>query len=71
MTRKNVLYFNQEYLCELASVVKKATIVISLVEESATVSNEDIKKEILNELSKELAKIPWLKEVEKITISED
>jgi hypothetical protein len=52
-------------------VVKKATIVISLVEESATVSNEDIKKEILNELSKELAKIPWLKEVEKITISED
>jgi hypothetical protein len=49
-------------------VVKKAMIIISLVEESAGKSNEEILKDITEELSKEPAPIPWLKKVEKVTI---
>jgi len=51
-------------------MVKKAVIVISLVEESAEKPNLEIEKEIMKELSKEPARIPWLKKVEKITVSE-
>jgi len=51
-------------------MVKKAVIIISLVEESAEVANEEIEKDILNELSREPTKIPWQKEVEKVTITE-
>lgn len=47
-------------------MTKKAVIVISLVEESI----EEIEKEILEELSKGLPKIPWLKKVEKVTVEE-
>jgi hypothetical protein len=49
---------------------KKATIVISLVEESADKSNREIEKEIMKELSREPARIPWLKKVERVTVSE-
>jgi len=49
---------------------KKAIIVISLVEESAEKLNEEIEKEILEELSKGLPEIPWLKRVEKVTVTE-
>ena len=52
-------------------MVKKAVIVISLVEESTKVENEKIEEEILNELSEEPTKIPWLKEVEKVTVTEE
>lgn len=52
-------------------MVKKAVIVISLVEESAEMANEDIEKDLLNELSKEPTRIPWLKEVEKVTVTEE
>jgi hypothetical protein len=50
---------------------KKAVIIVSLVDESAEEANEKIEKEILKELSKRLPKIPWLKEVEKVTVRED
>ncbi|MFQ6081462.1 MAG: hypothetical protein ACE5OW_07340 [Candidatus Bathyarchaeia archaeon] len=50
---------------------KKAVIVASLVDESAEEANEKIEKEILEELAKRLPKIPWLKEVEKVTVTED
>jgi DNA-directed RNA polymerase subunit H (RpoH/RPB5) len=53
------------------NVVKKAVIVISLVEESAEVANEEVEKDILNELSKEPTRIPWLKEVQKVTVTEE
>jgi hypothetical protein len=53
------------------SIVKKAVIVISLVEESAEMSNEEIERDIVNELSREPTKIPWLKEVEKVTVTEE
>ena len=52
-------------------MVKKAIIVISLVEESAEKSDEEIKKDIIEELSREPARIPWLKIVEKVTIVEE
>lgn len=48
---------------------KKAVIVISLVEESFEKSNEEIEKEIFEELSKSLP-IPWCKKVEKVTVTE-
>lgn len=56
---------------EVENVVKKAVIVISLVEESAEVANEKIEKDMLNELSEEPTRIPWLKEVEKVTVTEE
>jgi hypothetical protein len=40
------------------------------VEESAEKSNQEIEKEIMKELSGEPARIPWLKKVEKVTVSE-
>jgi len=49
---------------------KKAIIMISLIEESAEKLNEEIEKEILKELSKGLPAIPWLKRVEKVTVTE-
>ena len=49
---------------------KKAIIVVSLVEESAEKSNEEIEKEILEELSKHPPMIPWLKKAEKVTVTE-
>lgn len=48
---------------------KKAVIVISLVEESVEESNEVIEKEVLSELSKHPPVIPWLKKVEKVTVT--
>lgn len=50
-------------------LVKKATIVISLVDESSENSSEEIQKEIFEELSKGLPKIPWFKRVEKVLVS--
>jgi len=49
---------------------KKAVIVVSLVEESAEKANEEIEREIFEELSKGLPKIPWMKKVEKVTVTE-
>ena len=48
---------------------KKAVIVVSLVKESAGKSNEEIEKEIIEELSREPSAIPWLKKVEKVTVT--
>jgi len=49
---------------------KKAVIVVSLVEESAEKPNEEIEREIMEDLSREPARIPWTKEVEKVTVTE-
>ena len=51
-------------------MTKKALIMISLVEESVEKANEEIEKEILEELSKDLPKIPWLRNVEKVTVTD-
>jgi len=50
---------------------KKAVIVIRLVEESVEEPNEEIEKEILDELSTHEPKMPWFKSVEKVTIVEE
>jgi len=49
---------------------KKAFITILLVKESEEKSNEEIGKEIFESLSKGFPRIPWLAEVEKVTVTE-
>jgi len=49
---------------------QESLIVVSLVEESAEKTNKEIEKEILEELSKHPPVIPWLKKVEKVTVTE-
>ena len=49
---------------------KKAVIVISLMEESTERSNREIEREIKEELSRHPPAIPWLKNVEKVTVTE-
>ena len=49
---------------------KKAFITILLVEEAEEKSNREIEKEIFESLSEGLSRIPWLAEVEKVTVRE-
>lgn len=49
---------------------KKAVIVFSLVKEGVEKTNKEIEKEIFEELSEHPPLIPWLKEVEKVTVME-
>ena len=50
-------------------MVKFAFIVLSLVGESEKQVNEEIEKEIYDELEADLAsRIPWVKKVEKVTV---
>ena len=51
-------------------MVKKAVIVISLVKESTEKANEEIERDIFKELSERPAKIPWMKKVEKVSVTE-
>lgn len=51
-------------------MAKKAIIVVTLVDESAEVTNEEIEKDILDELSESILTIPWCKRVEKVTVTE-
>ena len=51
-------------------MVKKAIIEVSLVEESARKANEELEKEIFNDLSEEDPIIPWCGKVEKVTVTE-
>ena len=52
-------------------MVKKALIEVSLVRESAERTNEKIEKDIFDELSKSLPKIPWMKQVERVEVVEN
>jgi hypothetical protein len=47
---------------------KKAIIEISLVEESAQETNDDIANEIFKELSEGTTLIPWCRKVNKVII---
>jgi len=51
-------------------MVKKAVLVVQLVKESVERANEEIEKEIFEELCEGLPKIPWFAEVEKVTVIE-
>lgn len=48
--------------------MKKATIVVSLVEECGDVANRDIEGEIRRELSENLSLIPWAKKIESVSV---
>jgi hypothetical protein len=50
--------------------LKKAVITISLVKKSREVANEAIEREILEDLSKGVPKIPWLQKVEGVAVME-
>jgi len=52
-------------------MAKKAIISITLVEESKERSNDELEKEIFDELSEAPAKIPWMKDVEKVEVVGD
>ena len=45
-------------------------IVITLVDESKGKSNEELEKEIFEELIREPSAIPWMKDVEKVEVKE-
>jgi hypothetical protein len=49
-------------------LTKKATIIISLVEESEEKTNEELEKEIFKELREITSRIPWCKKIEKVTV---
>ena len=57
-------------MLEAKVMVKKAVIVISLVRESTEKTNEGIEREIFKELSGRPPKIPWMKKVERVTVTE-
>jgi hypothetical protein len=71
INRETALFYSKLKYTEVENMGKKAIIVISLVEESVEVANEKIEKDTMNELSEEPTRIPWLKEVEKVTITEE
>ncbi len=52
-------------------MVKKAVLLVRLVEESIERANEEIEREILEGLSEGLPTIPWVEEVEKVIVSEN
>lgn len=51
-------------------MTKKATIIITLIEESKQKTNQQIEKEIHTALTEGLPKIPWMKEIEKIRVTD-
>jgi len=50
---------------------KKAIIVISLVKESEEKPNKEIEREILRALTERVPTIPWLENIDKVTVIEE
>lgn len=48
--------------------MKRATVVISLVEDCSDLHNCDIEQEIKNELSENLSVIPWATKIEHVSV---
>jgi len=51
-------------------LAKKAVIVVTLVDESEEKTDDELEKEIFDELSKAPLVIPWMKQLEKVEIIE-
>jgi len=49
-------------------LLKRAIIVVSLVEECSDIANCDIEKEIQKELSEHLFLIPWAKQIQSVAV---
>jgi hypothetical protein len=52
-------------------LAKKAIIVVALVEESEEKENEELEREIFEELSKAPHAIPWMKQMKNVEVVED
>jgi len=52
-------------------MTKKCTLVIVLVDEADEKTCEEIEEDIRDELEESLRIIPWAKEIEKLTVSEE
>jgi predicted DNA-binding protein len=50
-------------------MVKRAVIVVELIDESEEVSDYDIEVEIFRELNSGSVTIPWVKNVKKVSVS--
>lgn len=51
--------------------MKKAIITVQLIQEAAETPNAALEREILEELSEELPRIPWQGKIIKVTVLED
>jgi len=51
-------------------MVKRVILLVRLVEESVRKANEEIEREIFEELCDDLPKIPWFEKIEKVAVSE-
>jgi len=52
-------------------MTKKCTLVILLIDEADEKTCEELAEDIKKELEESLRIIPWAKEVEKVTVSEE
>lgn len=52
-------------------MTKRCTIVLRLVEEAQEKPDDELREEISQELELNLSRIPWAREIEKITVSGD
>ncbi len=50
---------------------RRAIIVVNLIEESSEKSDEDIEKEILEELKNEMLIAPWVESIQKVTVIDE
>lgn len=55
-------------MCNIGLNLKRATIVVSLVEECNDIDNGEIEDEIRKELSKHLFVIPWAEEIRSVSV---
>lgn len=62
-------YSQQNIARSVMSMVKRVVIEVLLVDESGKRLDEEIKEEILEELSKNLHVIPWAAKIEKVTVT--
>jgi len=52
----------------MGSMAKKATITVSLLEESEEKTNRELENEIFRELTRIASRIPWCKKIEKVKV---
>ena len=55
----------------MVQLTKKVVIIITLIDESKEKRNEELEREIFEELMRNPTVIPWMKEVEKVEVKEN
>jgi len=61
----------EEHQKGATNVTKKCHIVLRLLKEAEEIDNEEIAREIKQEIKMNLHLIPWAEDVEKVTVSEN